>query len=794
MGKKMKLTGILATVVLALVASLLALWCVSPFALWSSSVAEKGDTFAMDTVASLRYSKKEMRFRVKMDEQTKEFAQGADQIGMIIASKDEFEGKSGDEYLTIGAPVTVSADSIYEEGGFFYFNGAIAIEDGQKETQFSAAAYIKSGSDYTWTSVSDSHSVHSVASKLWFTISRAQIENTYEIGTQEFPVLIGGSGKNSYSALLTAEDGGLTSGTYFKLTEDLVVEREFAGNLDKGGFVACTLADMYTVNHKVTDVYPVGKEIDLKEKVDAQFGDVIYELKSAPADAGTVTVNDGAFMPTVAGEYVVSAYVDGIAPCNFTVEVGNSNYAKGLVWDATSEEVEKLTAQEQFEYTSGADDSTVSVTFDESMKFDSKSSGSLKFSSSHKTGSNIQYSVPMTPAYSKAYYEALQEDGYTNIAFRMKIQLSNTTGSSVFHFIPLYLSSAKFAMEIYGEDGYANLTTYEGYELMGYHFAGVLDKFQNVVGQWIELTIPIDSFLEKYYTGSPWKMFMIQDTTGSNLDTTLWIDNIYAVKAAGGSYDNDTQDMTDEFGQEIDVYEKIGYDGSADIGDADVFTDAKFYDMPISIENGKCMLDKRGYYSFSVRARNRFGIFGRFKALSDKGIVHTRLDTTGFSKGTETATGQIEYVTDKKYDDDDFGSVKITATATAAGQSLEVYLKPEFNVAHYQDLKDNGYNYVDFRFKVEQTGCNNSVIYTFTNITYYEANNKDGSQIKTATNREMWTDTTWGASTYGWYIQRFKIDEIIASYISIGSLYIKIQAGASGTLNLYFGGAYAVKV
>ena len=815
MGKKMKLTGILATVVLALVVSLLALWCGSPFARLSSS-AEAGEVFTMDTAASLRYSKQELRFRVKMDGQTKEFAQGADELGMIIAPTTEFSGKTGedDDYLQIDGKtqVTVDVGSIYEEGGYFYYNGAVAVSG--LTQKYSAVAYIKGSDDnYTWATpaTDDGQSVQTVASKLWFTSSRGKVASAYagDIGTQDTPILINREGINSYDALLSLASDAVEN-YYFSLTENLVVDTKFTGHL-VGEYKPYTLDEIYTVNHKITDVYSVDEEIDLSEKVTAipQFGggNVSYTVKSAPAGAETVAVEGGKLTPTMAGKYVISAKVDGVDPRDFTIEVGNSEYVNGLMLDVSSA---ADIMEGTLSYTSDNHDSTVSVTFDATEKFDVASAGSLKLVSSYKANSGLTYTLPFKPAFSKAYYQALYNDGeYTHISMRMKLQTTMTdTVNDRYNFYPIYESAGGISITMLNEYGTTLREASSRADIADYHFKNDGSGY-NVLGQWIEVLVPLNIFLLRYWD-APTNMFRFQNIGApNNFSTTIWIDNIYAVKALEnqGTYDDTAK--TYELGQQLDIYNELGYTPSDD--DIELIDDCKIYNTPISLEDGKCTLDKKGEYSLFIRARNRYGIIGgmktTYKALifgpDTEGFAY-RIDYSTSYGSTQDGTITSEYVTDEYYDDTDAGALKITVSSTATTKRMENYLfiTPYFDYSYYEGLKNAGYQYIEFEYKMtRESGWTDGKFHTLTtdSIGYHRTKKSNGEETDVDAPNPAGInigDGSWGITSWGWCKLRYSLDLFLEKMQSDGRIRIYIFAPGSnqhGTIHLYLGGIYATK-
>ena len=561
-------------------------------------------------------------------------------------------------------------------------------------------------------------------------------------------------------------------------------------------------------------LYSVGEEISLNECVTVSpESQRSFRVRK---DGQDVAVENGKFTPQSEGSYAVTVSVPKQDNYTFTltvIDVSSNPYPNGKISDSRG-----LDSDISVSFThTGTDErlsatATATASFDENEKFDEASDGSTKIEVYFpKTSKGGYATISMKPEFGLDYYKSLYNAGYNNVAVRMKVATTITTvHGSIIQLRPLKNNVNAISISLFSQDGMYSRTLSESYyALWDFNLTGHYNE-------WLEVVLPMDQFIANYNADGMGLFYMHMsrfNDTESSLNTsdafygttTVWIDNVYAVKPMSDKGGIIVKEF--ELSDNINVFSEAGISLSLDMDD--LFEQYGYYDDSISLENGAITLDKSGIYTFKVRARNRYNVGGLQAVVGiQEGLISDRPDISGFTynitysgSGEENGNVSVGYVTGDKFAATDNGAIRITATTQSDTKQMLVnmYFKSEFSKSYYEDLKEKGYNYVDFKYKVVHNdnawNSGSAVIFTVATNTYeYECIASDGT-VKRAkqSTQGLWTHPDWGAGTYGWFVQRINIDTFLYNYNSSMLICLRSAASDVGTLDFYIGGIYAVK-
>ena len=592
-------------------------------------------------------------------------------------------------------------------------------------------------------------------------------------------------------------------------------------------------------------IYGVGETVDLNGKIESVVdGEIQYTVKK---DGEDIALTQNTFTPTKEGTYIVTASMEKQPKYNFdilVVDKTNIPYPSGMILDDydtenlnvstqikynlvsassakkengtnyTDEEnaVALATAQETRDNLSLQQSAQVSISFDETAKFDKNSNGSTKISVGY--GMNCQpFDVPISikPQFGKSYYQSLADGGYEYIAVRMKL----VDGvDALDNYGLLYFN---------GDNGTS--VTYRRVSQAGEVFTSATDTaiwsgtgYQRSGWGWFELLLPIQSFIATY--GEEVQLFKLRTFasvtgykngttkfTGNNGSIDIYIDNIYAAKALDG----ENVARTALKGENFDLSE-LKFE---DVLDIDGFNfDYKVDGVAETFNGATTVLDWEGDYALEIRARNRYGLrkaqvvvgdnyelptsYGIVKQFATAGdITVSKISAVTTSNGATQAT--VSYSTSVKYDDvNSAGSICISGIQTNTW--ADIFVKPTGSKAYYQFLKDNGYNYVTVRMGLVATS-NDNALYLYAGGATNLHQNSGTSTVKrydAQDNNLKPLNSTgelykWLAVGAEWWVEiSVPIDEFLASYNKQGTPILRVF-GAYSNSDIYLDGVYVTK-
>lgn len=174
-----------------------------------------------------------IRFRVEFDQSIKNRIDAEDaEFGFIVASNWSFNNYAGTDYINMTGSVKKAADKnkIYTENGYYMANGVLAnLDETLYEAQFTAVAYLKEGSNYTYADFDKTlgRSVNYVLEQA--VLSFPNVLNTVQqyyphIGTTESPIRINNA--NDYAKIADAEKD--FTDVNFKVASNFTLEEGYA--------------------------------------------------------------------------------------------------------------------------------------------------------------------------------------------------------------------------------------------------------------------------------------------------------------------------------------------------------------------------------------------------------------------------------------------------------------------------------------------------------------------------------------------------------------------------------------
>ncbi len=525
----------------------------------SSNGNEK--VFVMDDVASLRYNadKPGVRFRVKMDEQTKNEATAASAtLGFVISLTNyvQTEKDGAGNYVNMPAKLDlneliIAPEKIYEEEGYYYANAVVNTLEKNFKKSYTAVAYIKTGDSYTYADFSrvgggiQSRTLQEVASKVYFTepANHTELFASYAtLGTEQLPILVSESGMNAYENLANIGD---TAGKIFELTENIVVESKANVTLT-GEYKAYTADEVYnTAAYKpAQDLYSA-----VNEKVD--LSNIIGNL-TAGNTAGALSLdyyvnnvkaeNAAEYVFPKAGDYTVQAGYGKNKSAAVNVRVAETAYKEGLIFGGKGAELRtSLYGRDgnQNEIISGV---TKSVTYNETQTFDSSSEGAYLFDIASDANTNVANAYfAVQSAWNKEYYNAVKSN-YEYIVARMYIENTNKAANGGFAICETGVSAY-----VLNSDG-----TKRAYNANnGNLWAG---QWGVPTEQWCELVMKRTE-KEDTFDGDNLLLFSI-NAFGKGTQIKIWIDSVYFANE-WDSIDEVTFNLGDKITEKFQVNEGV---------------------------------------------------------------------------------------------------------------------------------------------------------------------------------------------------------------------------------------------
>ena len=675
--------------------------------------------FEMVDGASVRLRNEEnapmgIRFCVQINATTKSDIVGKE-FGFVISRADQFNGVT--EYVDMENASKWSYDITSEnvndyfyeyvdESNNTYYRANVVIYKGANDSEndfiqrvYSAVAFYTDGTGYVYAKNIPARSVQQVASTAYFKDSAIfeGVQAAYTaIGTDTVPVLVSNDGDTAYASLEAKIAAGETAGISFALTENVVVEEKIDGvSFADNGYSVYTVDEFYTVNHAVTSVYSTNTAVSLAGKVSAVSGEVTYTVKDA--SGADVTVTDNSFTPTAAGKYTVTAKVGDYIGKTFTIETAANAYADGLILDGTSAEdvITSITG-------SGAADAQMNVTFDATKKYDAASNGSYKIEYKLADGvdavsASVNMNMQISPAFSKAYYQALKADGYTNVAIRIFIEeiICDTSGSkSGLYYITPNTDTSK--MMIYADNAVQK-------EKASTYILWDRADLSLVKGMWAELVLDIDRFINNH--GSVMDLLIFKVPADYMPALTMYIDNVYAVKGAVDTALNTTQYV--DSGAEIDCATTF-----ASLSNA--ITSVDLDGNAVTLADNKFAADGYGLYSINAYSRTLYGSVA--KNVIVNGSVVSYQAKNFYAKhiinATSAATDYTASVASDKI------AVSSGGTGKVSGVSMTTYkIDTLGDLTYYQALQTAGYNYITYEYTLSFTGSLPASIYRYGFVT-----------------------------------------------------------------------------
>ncbi len=514
----------------------------------SSNGNEK--VFVMDDVASLRYNadKPGVRFRVKMDEQTKNEATAAGAtLGFVISLTDyvQTEKDGAGNYVNMPAKLDlneliIAPEKIYEEEGYYYANAVVNTLEKNFEKKYTAVAYIKTGDSYTYADFSrvgggiQSRTLQEVASKVYFNepANHTELFDSYAtLGTEQLPILVSESGVNAYANLANISD---TAGKIFELTENIVVDSKANVTLT-GEYKAYTADEVYnTAAYKpAQDLYSaVNEKVDLSNIIgNLTAGNTAGALKLDYYVNNVKAENTAEYVFPKAGDYTVQAGYGKNKSAAVNVRVAETAYKEGLIFGGKGARA-GISGDNGAEFGEGV---TTSVTYDATKNFDSSSEGAYLFDiASGAIGvANAYFAV--LGAWDKEYYNAVKSN-YEYIVARMYIENTDRVKSGIALFDTQegsYILQANGMKNTYGSN-------------IG------IGSWGSPAEQWCELAIKTDKVS---YSGGWLNLFRI-NSIGANAQVKIWIDSVYFANE-WDSIDEVTFNLGDKIAEKFQVNEGV---------------------------------------------------------------------------------------------------------------------------------------------------------------------------------------------------------------------------------------------
>lgn len=795
---KTKTRNIFIMLIMAVLCSVIALFIPKTENRVSAATAAETNVFEMVDAGSVRYGndKPGLRFIVKMTEDVKtHLVDSGAKLGFVVSRSDKFEGITEDYLNQVTPQLTFEAITV-DEATFYagekeltgYWCANVVINMGEKDTReaflsrdYSAVAYYKLGdAAEVYTENVATRSIQLVASRamLLNEPNYDKVAETYpELGTDAIPYFVE---QNTYDSLVSkVKEGKTFDGEYFKLTEDIAVAEEvsadtFAGSFTQSDYKVYNFDTLYTVNHKVTDVYSVNENVALTDKVTTEAFAVNYTVADANGEA--VAVNGNGFVPAAEGNYTVTAQAKNFPTSSFTVEVANNPYANAIIWDGTDTSA----------LTWALDKNAVKpeISFDSAKGFDAQSNGSLVMKMTPCTG---WVYTKLNLQYSDEYYAQMIEDGYTSFAIRMMVEDGIETKPTEDWSFQLWESYTLSNASLYGQDGTLLRAGSKCVPL-----ATNIYSF----GTWIEVVVPISELSNNQETNSLMGFKLFRNKPSS--DYTVYVDNVYMVKDEAL---NERALTEKDLGCEVEVASLFSADTDLEIVDQTLTQNGQ----SLTATDGKFTLSEQGYYGITARARNRYGL-GKASVVTaisgDSVVVQDCLQAddiavpTVYKVNTTTTNGTATVTHDGTY-----------LMLQAIQQSLSYFniaVKVSASIEYYEYLKEQGFNYITVKVGSASSNGGGQVYMTAGNLKATHKNSmknpngelqyyKDGALTAHTGYLGSWTKNVWVdrevSLSIDTFIEMCEAGEEMVNILTVGFY----SSSENQDVTLRFSGVYATK-
>ncbi len=354
---------------------------------------------------------------------------------------------------------------------------------------------------------------------------------------------------------------------------------------------------------------------------------------------------------------------------------------EGLIWDNTN-------ACENFVWMSGDNGDTTGfeVSYDANAKFNGTGNGAVKMTvdlTGVSEGKNSNISFSFASRFSKDYYKELYEAGYTHITVRYMIPSYGGVQmpASVLNEMGVVCDVKEASVTHIYEDGTSG-AWYQWFENGAPH----MDK-------WLELSSPINAGFDGLTSFDLFKLNV--PTAGKKL--TIYVDNIYMTKSAG-----DVATEEKDAGTVVDLTTDCGFAFDGAYNAIESYTkDGE----AVSATDNKITLEE-GFYEFTFRADNRFGIakkiYDASAVIEEKQVLWNIANDTTLSNistsvlyvndGSGVYEGQTATITYRS----DLGCAQVVHSTDYSYSDL--IIKPAQSKAYYEKLKSLGYKYVTIPF------------------------------------------------------------------------------------------------
>ena len=473
---------------------------------------------------------------------------------------------------------------------------------------------------------------------------------------------------------------------------------------------------------------------------------------------------------------------------------------EGLIWDG-------VTAKEGMIWISGDKGATTGFkySYDSSKKFNGVGNGAavLEVDLTDKASAdnaNVYFNV--NSIYSADYYKALYAQGYTHVTIRFMIpnhgagvQMGSTLYNGIGH-----LTKKDAAIVNTYEDGSENQYMW-------------FDHGMPQMGKWLEYSVPLRQEGDLADNGEAFVFDGFKTTTqlfrinapAAGRKMTVYIDNVYMTKSAG-EYSGVAQQAT--VGTTVDL--------QADCGLA---VENAYNVRATYTENGEAVtpVDNKvtiagGLYDFTFRADNRFGIAKKVLATFDTATtVHKFYSNTigninvHYYHNSTNGTITPEYDTTVKFSEADKGSLKINI---AGGEIFKLPVAPYQSAAHYEAMKEDGYQYVTVRFALASPVKNgDGPLY----VSAPDAVNVNGTELAHQNEfagcpnhgiiaydltgntvlEKPWAYYVW-SNNPKWYEVSITIDDFLATYTGATANVLKLSYHYA-PVNVWLDGVYLTK-
>lgn len=407
------------------------------------------------------------------------------------------------------------------------------------------------------------------------------------------------------------------------------------------------------------------------------FGDGVCFTLAENLIAETDLANDDTFKGTFIDSEYMATFATGVNTGMIAIG-GNNNFLYGDVDENSAANYE------------------VNVSFDETKKYDSASNGSYKAEFKVKNGGDTSAGgaylrLRMNPVYSQTYYQALQEAGYNKIAVRFFLETMNDTtisnGTGV-----RYINGAEgemTEMQVY-VDNQAKTNKTNTFILWNQELAVGY-------GKWAEIVLDMEKFA--YNCSDNMTLFMMQVGANYDLNTVMYIDNIYAVKGA----------VSENLTAVATTYQDVNteFDFATLETNEDAISTALLDGEIIDVVDEKVALSNYGVYTFKKTNRDTYGsVYQKTYVTGGKVVLN---DIANFSASTKAGSSDFTVTKDSAT-----GNVTISSTNNSqlnVGAAIVTYkVKTVYDKDYYVALKNAGYDYITYECTFDYKSTYNTLM------------------------------------------------------------------------------------